>query len=266
VGRGTFDSINTRQKSKEVIMKKVMLCLTIAAAATILIGLSIGVVKAKCIEAQAPDPLDFDDPNDNLYFPMAIGDTYVYEAEDDDELILNKITNTGVIKTILSVDCFVVYDVEEVSPDDGANWYMTEETYDWYAWDNLGNVWYFGEDTTEYLFDDNWNPIGTSKEGSWEAGVDGALPGILMLADPMPGMCYEQEYYEGEAEDMGKVMRLNAKVSIDLDDYEDCLKTKEWTPLEPGEIEHKYYAPGVGLVFIEELKGKTVKVELTSIE
>ncbi|MHC4568764.1 MAG: hypothetical protein ACYTE3_23760, partial [Planctomycetota bacterium] len=89
---------------------------------------------------------------------------------------------------------------------------------------------------------------------------------ILMLADPMPGMCYEQEYYEGEAEDMGKVMRLNAKVSIDLDDYEDCLKTKEWTPLEPGEIEHKYYAPGVGLVFIEELKGKTVKVELTSIE
>jgi hypothetical protein len=83
-----------------------------------------------------------------------------------------------------------------------------------------------------------------------------------MLADPMPGMSYRQEYYEEEAEDMGKVLKLNEKVTIDYGDFEDCLKTKEWTPLAPGEVEHKYYAPGVGLVFIEELKGKTVKVEL----
>ena len=78
-------------------------------------------------------------------------------------------------------------------------------------------------------------------------------------------MCYEQEYYEGEAEDMGKVLRLDVNVSIDLDDYEGCLKTKEWTPLEPGAIEHKYYAPGVGLVYIEELMEKTVEVELVEI-
>ena len=142
---------------------------------------------------------------------------------------------------------------------------MTEETDDWYAWDNDGNVWYFGEDTVEYLYDDNWDPAGTSTEGSWEAGVDGALPGIVMPTDPMTGMCYQQEYYEDEAEDMGKVLRLEMNVSIDYGDYEGCLKTKEWTPLDPGTVEHKYYAPEVGLVYIEELKEKTVEVELINI-
>ena len=197
--------------------------------------------------------------------PKAIGDIYIYGAEDDDELILNEITNTGIIKTILGVDCYVIYDVETVSPDEGANWYKTEETFDWYAWDNEGNVWYFGEDTVEYIWNDDWSSYEISTEGSWEAGVGGALPGIVMPADPVPGMCYQQEYYEGEAEDMGKVLKLNASVSIDYGDYEDCLKTKEWTPLEPGSIEHKYYAPGVGLVYIEELKEKTVEVELIAI-
>jgi len=166
---------------------------------------------------------------------------------------------------ILGVTCVVVYDVEWVSPDDGANWYKTEETYDWYAWDNDGNVWYFGENTVEYLYDENWDPAGTSTEGSWEAGANDALPGIAMLADPVPGMCYQQEYLEDEAEDMGKILRLDVNVSIDLGDYEGCLKTKEWTQLDPGTVEHKYYAPGVGLVYIEELKEKTVEVELVDI-
>jgi len=84
-------------------------------------------------------------------------------------------------------------------------------------------------------------------------------------ADPKPGDSYQQEYYEGEAEDMGKVLRLNARVSVEYGDYDDCIVTKEWTPLDPGVIEHKYYAPGVGLVFIEELKEKTVEVELIDI-
>ncbi|MHC4117599.1 MAG: hypothetical protein ACYSWO_08840 [Planctomycetota bacterium] len=246
-------------------MKKVMLCLTTAAAAMILIGISIGVVKARCIDARLIDPAEFNDPNDNTYLPMAIGVTYVYWAETEDELILNKITNTSETVVILGVTCTVVRDTEWVSPDEGTTWFITEDTNDWYAWDNDGNVWYFGEFTTEFEYDDDWNLTGQNNEGSWTAGVDGALPGILMLADPAPGVCYQQEYFEDEAEDFGKVLRLNAKVSIDLDDYDDCLKTKEWTPLEPGEIEHKYYAPGVGLVFIEELKGKTVEVELISI-
>lgn len=104
-----------------------------------------------------------------------------------------------------------------------------------------------------------------STEGSWEAGVDGAEPGVVMLADPHSGDSYRQEYYEDVAEDMGLVLRLNAAVSPSFDDFTDCLATKEWTPLSPGAIEHKYYAPDVGLVFIEEFGGRTVYVELVDI-
>ncbi len=246
-------------------MKRSKYYLITVVTAVLLFGLSTEIVSAKCLEAQIPNPADFSSPQDNPYFPMAIGTTYVYWAETEDELILNEITITLGIKNILGVNCTIIHDVEWISPDEGINWYKTEETDDWHAWDNLGNFWYFGEWTTEYEFDDDWNPLGSNNDGSWEAGVDGALPGIVLLADPKPGMCYEQEYYEDEAEDMGKVLRLNASVSIDYGDYEDCLKTKEWTPLEPGAIEHKYYAPGVGLVYIEELKEKTVEVELIAI-
>ena len=210
------------------------------------------------------DTGNFDAPQDNLYLPMALGNTYRYEAEAEDELIRNEITNTYDTEVILGVTCTVVYDIEWVWVE-GKGWVVLEETDDWYAWDNDWNVWYFGEDTVEYLYDDDWNPIGKSTEGSWKAGEDGAEPGILMLADPRPGDSYRQEYYEGEAEDMGRVLRLNASVSVPHGDFDDCLKTKEWTSLEPGTIEHKYYAPGVVLVFIEELKGKTVEVELITI-
>lgn len=210
------------------------------------------------------DAGNFGSPQNNTYLPMALGKTYRYEAETEDGLIRNEITNTYDTEVILGVTCTVVYDIEWVWIE-GKGWIVLEETDDWYAWDNDGNVWYFGEDTVEYLYDDEWNPEGTSTEGSWKAGVDDAEPGILMPADPQPGDSYRQEYYEGEAEDMGKVLRLNAAVSVPHGDFDDCLKTKEWTPLEPGEIEHKYYAPGVGLVFIEELKGKTVEVELVTI-
>ncbi|MBL7187628.1 MAG: hypothetical protein ISS70_15000 [Phycisphaerae bacterium] len=246
-------------------MKKEKRYVILAITVVMLIGLSIGVVSAKCLEARAVDPAEFDLPQDNTYFPMAVGTTYVYWAETEDEIIRNEITATSATKSIMGVDCIVVYDVEWVYVEELDKEFMTEETWDWYAWDNEGNVWYFGEWTTEIEYDEDWIETGKNHEGSWEAGVDGALPGIVMLADPKPGVCYEQEYYEGEAEDMGKVLKLNANVSIDYGNYDDCLKTKEWTPLDRGVIEHKYYAPGVGLVFIEELKGKTVKVELIDV-
>ena len=210
------------------------------------------------------DPANFASSQDNLYWPKAVGDTYHYEAEEEDGLIINEITNTGAPKEILGITCMVIHDVEWIDVE-GVGLVVLEDTDDWYAWDNQGNVWYFGEATVEYLYDDDWTLIGTSTEGSWEAGVDGAEPGVVMLADPQPGDSYRQEYYEGEAEDMGKVLKLNASVSVPHGDFDDCLKTKEWTALEPGTIEHKYYAPGVGLVFIEELKGKTVEVELITV-
>ena len=170
-------------------MKRTKYYLISAVAVVLLFGLSIRVTSAKCLDARAPDPSEFDYPGENTYFPQAIGTTYVYWAETENELIWNEITITSGTKLIMGVNCTVVYDVEWVSPDDGFNWYMTEETYDWYAWDNDGNVLYFGEDTVEYIWNDDWNSYETSTEGSWEAGVGGALPGIVMPADPTPGMC-----------------------------------------------------------------------------
>jgi len=248
-----------------MVMKELMCYLALVITAGMMFGSWAEIVEAECLEAQAVDPADFAAPQDNAYFPKAIGTTYLYMAETEDELIRNEITITSDTKEIMGVDCIVVYDVEWVSVDGGIIWFITEQTYDWYAWDNEGNVWYFGEWTTEFEYDENWIPTGQNHDGSWEAGVNDAMPGIVMLANPVTGVCYQQEFYEDEAEDMAKVLRLNATVSVEYGDFDDCLKTKEWTPLDPGVVEHKYYAPGVGLVFIEELKGKTVLVELVDV-
>lgn len=246
-------------------MKKIMYFFTLAFTLMLLVGFSSGIAMAKTVAIPAVNPDDFTDPQDNLYLPMALGSTYVYLAETEDELILNEITDTYETKEILDVLCTVVNDVEWIYNEASDEWFVTEETSDWYAWDNNGNVWYFGEETVEYIYDEDWNLIDTSSEGSWEAGVDGAEAGILMLSDPMPGLSYRQEYYEDEAEDMARVLTLNARADVEYGDFDDCLKTKEWTPLDRGVIEHKYYAPGVGLVFIKELKEKTVFVELIEI-
>jgi hypothetical protein len=204
--------------------------------------------------SQAINPADFQVVINNPWCPLVPGRTFTYEDEDGDEL--NVVEVTYDTEEILGVTCVVVLDTAWV---DGV---LEEMTYDWYAQDKSGNVWYFGEDTKVY--DENGDVIST--EGSWKAGVDGAKPGIVMLADPQPGESYRQEYLEGEAEDMAKVLRLNASASVPYGDFGECLKTKEWTPLDPGAVEHKYYAPGVGLVLVEELKGGMKRVELIDIE
>lgn len=246
-------------------MRKALCYLISVIFLTMSIGFSIGIAYGGIYEIPPLNPADFTSPKDNIYFPRAIGTTYVYKAETEDEIELDKITITKKTKKILGVVCTVVRDVEWVYVEELDKWFKTEDTLDWYAWDNYGNVWYFGEATKAILYDDDWKYIGISTEGSWKAGVDGAKPGIVMLADPQPGISYRQEYYEGVAEDEGKVVRLNASVSTEYGDFEDCLETKEWTSLAPGEVEHKFYAPGVGLVFIDELKEKTVHWELIDI-
>ena len=226
----------------------------------ILLGFSTGAVHARPCELPDFGSASFTQPLviDNPFWPLVPGTTFVYEPVPNEDNVVNTITVTSDTKIITvdskTIECRVVYDVETV---DGV---LDEETYDWYAQDDDGNIWYCGEDTTEYLEDGT-----TSKEGSWEAGVDGALPGYLILAEPRPGVCYQQEYYEDEAEDRAKALRLNAKVSVEYGDFEDCLVTKEWNPLERGHVEHKYYAPGTGLVLIKELKEKTVRVELIDV-
>jgi hypothetical protein len=247
-------------------MKKPTRILSSTVAVIMFLGFSVGAVQAGPCELADFASTSFTDPLtiDNPYWPLVPGTTFVYEPVPNEDDVVNTIIVTHGTKRIdvdgKRIRCRVVYDVEEV---DG---YVTEETWDWYAQDDEGNIWYCGEDTVEYIYDDDWNLIDTSTEGSWEAGVDGALPGYLLLADPSPGVCYQQEYYADEAEDVAKVLRLNANVTLENgDSYEECLETKEWTQLDPGNVEKKYYEKGVGLVLIEELKEKSVRVELMEI-
>lgn len=233
---------------------------------TLALACPLGVLHAYTYQVPDLDPADFDNNAiDNTYVPLVPGTILVYESETEDGLTREIFDVTYDTYEILGVSCTVVHDQSWVYVEDEDEWFLLEDTFDWHAQDNDGNVWYFGEDTIEYLYDDSWNQIDISTEGSWEAGVDGATPGIVMLASPRSGISYRQEYYEEVAEDMAKVLRLNARVSIEYGDFDDCLETKEWTKLEPGNIEHKYYAQGIGLVYVEELKEKTVKVELVDI-
>jgi hypothetical protein len=112
---------------------------------------------------------------------------------------------------------------------------LIEKSYDWFAQDNKGTVWYFGEDTKEY---ENGKVVST--KGSWEAGVDGAKPGVIMHADPKVGQSYYQEYYPGEAMDKARVLSFNASVTVPYGSFDHALETREWTPLQPGFVEKKY--------------------------
>lgn len=198
------------------------------------------------------DPADFAETIDNPYMPLTVGASRVYLSDDGSERV--EVMVTDQTKEILGVTCIEVRDVVYVDEE------LVEDTRDWFAQDREDNVWYFGEDTKEY-------EAGTviSTEGSWEAGVDGAKPGIVMLGDPEVGASYRQEFYEDEAEDMAQVLTLDATVAISGSTYEHCLQTQEWTPLAPGVVEHKFYAPGVGLVVEETVEGGQGRSELAEI-
>jgi hypothetical protein len=190
-------------------------------------------------KAYAPhiNPAEFTTKIDNHYLPLKPGTTFVYQGNKQGST-RDEIAVTSDTKKIMGVECVVVHD---------RGWKagkLIEGTYDWFAQDKEGNVWYFGEDTKEYK-----NGKVTSTKGSWEAGVDGAKPGIIMQADPKVGQTYRQEYYKGEAEDMAKVQTLNDSVKVPYGSFDHVLVTKEWTPLEPSYSEHKYYARGVGQVY-----------------
>jgi hypothetical protein len=204
----------------------------------------------------------------NDYWGLRLGGptSAVYFSESDDgcevgESVVTGPTGTGFFDDPYDINAVVIHDREWVSEECDGTYILVEDTDDWYAQDDSGNVWYMGEDTTAWHEDENC----LSDAGSWTAGEDDAEPGVIMLADPLPGVSYRQEYYEGEAEDWAKVLRSNANVSIEVDDYTNCLQTKEYTPLAPGEVEHKFYCrlsqSGFGLTLVNELKGKTKRVE-----
>jgi hypothetical protein len=194
----------------------------------------------------AVNPKDFVDKIDNPFLPFRPGTTFIYEGLKGTDPQRNEVKVTHETKKILGVDCVVVNDRVTQKGE------LVEATLDWYAQDKKGNVWYFGEDAKEYQ---NGKVIST--EGSWEAGVNGAQPGIVMEADPKAGDKYRQEFAKGVAEDSAKVL------AVIKGRY---LATEESTALAPDDVEHKYYVAGVGFVAGVKITGEFERSELVSIQ
>ena len=211
---------------------------------TLLLGIA-GVTGSAVAEKRAAyhptiDPANFQTTIDNPYLPLVPGTTYKLVEKKGKRTSENEVTVMPDTRTIMGVTCVVVHDVVK---EGGV---LKEDTYDWYAQDKQGNVWYFGEDTKEFL------PHGkVDTEGSWEAGVANNQPGIIMPARPTPGsQPHRQEYGPGHAEDMGQVVAVGESVTVPYGTFTDCVRTKEWSLLEPG-TEKKWYAKGVGVVRTE---------------
>jgi hypothetical protein len=202
------------------------------------------------------DPASFVAEIDNPYWPMSPGSRWVYtETDADGNELQVEVTVTSETKVIAGITATVVHDTVT------ENGSVIEDTFDWYAQDADGNIWYLGEDTKEY---ENGEVVSTA--GSWEHGVDGALAGVAVPADPAIGMAYRQEYYAGEAEDMGKVLALDATADVPFGSFDGCLQTEDTTPLEPDVLEHKYYCRGVGPVLAIDAGGGGGREELTTFE
>jgi hypothetical protein len=200
------------------------------------------------------DPNDFVAKIDNPYWPMAPGSKWVYRETDAEGTTQRvEVTVTDRTKEILGIEATVVHDVVTEGGD------VIEDTEDWYAQDKWGGLWYLGEDTTEYE-----NGRAVSTKGSWEGGVDGAQPGLIVPPDPKVGMFYRQEYYAGQAEDRAKILSLDERAEVPFGSYERLLMTADTTPLEPDVLEHKLYARGVGPVLVISLSGGGGREELVS--
>jgi len=192
---------------------------------------------------------------DNPFLPLTPGTTYVYEGDTEDGFEHIEVAVTTNTKTILGVVCVEVRDQAFLDGE------LVEDTLDWFAQDDDGNVWYFGEDTKEYT-----NGVVSSIAGSWEAGVDGALPGIIMQARPVQGDAYRQEYRPTVAEDVALIKQLGTSAEVPAGRYSDVLVTNDRDLLDLNKDEDKYFAPGVGLVKLGGLvNGHREDVWLVSI-
>jgi hypothetical protein len=193
------------------------------------------------------DPANFVANIDNHWLPYRPGRTARLEgvAEDGKTPQTDIETVTNVKKKIMGVECTVIRDAVYESGK------AVERTDDWYAQDRQGNVWYFGEDSFELQKKGGRFVKGTD---SWEAGVDGAQPGIIMLADPKPGRQYRQEYYIGHAEDQARVIGPGGAVKVPAGSYPQTLVTLEYSNIDK-QYEKKWYAPGVGEIKEAVVKG-----------
>lgn len=208
-------------------------------------------------QAVALNPADFSATIDNPYWPMKPGTRWTYRETDGAgaELTVVVTVTTETKRIANGIRARVVRDTVRQGDE------VIEDTFDWYAQDADGTIWYLGEDTAEFE-----NGAVVSTEGSFEAGVDGALAGIALPGDPQPGQQYRQEYYRGQAEDNGEVLSLTEMVDVPFGHFEDVLLTRDTITIEPDVSEHKFYAPGVGPVLTLGISGGSGREELISVE
>jgi hypothetical protein len=229
---------------------------SIALAAALAAGLVVaGAGAGTSAPPSGVDPSNFTDPKPNPYFPLEPGTVSIYRGTEDNERLLERLTITNDTKVIQGVTTTVVHDII------WANGRLAEKTTDWYAPDNDGDVWYFGEATAVY--DEQGHVITT--EGSWEAGVNGAFAGTIMPADPHPTDAYRQEIYRGHAEDQAWIVQRHARVRVPYGRFDQVVQSFEWTRLEPHVMAAKLYAPGLGIVREFDVVGGTELLELVKV-
>jgi len=208
------------------------------------------------LAAAAPDPADFTAGRvTNPWFPLKPGTRTVFRGTKDGSPTRDVVIVLHRTRTIQGVVCRAVWDRVF---EDGV---LEERTIDWYAQHRNGDVWYFGERTAE--LDENGNVV--SREGSWLAGRDGARAGIFMTADPQVGQTHQQEFYPGHAEDMFRVIDTSGSVTVPLLWSDSAVITREWTPLEPDVVDHKFYVRDIGLVLEKSVRGPREADHLVSI-
>jgi len=202
------------------------------------------------------DPSSFTLEIDNRYWPMSPGTRWIYRGTGEGGEQRDVVTVTRETKRVANGITARV--LRDTATEDGE---VVEDTFDWYAQDADGNVWYLGEDTAEL----DGGKV-TSRAGSWEAGVDGALPGVVVPAEPADGQAYRQEYYAGEAEDNGEVLSVDEQVEVPAGRYAGALLTKDTSAIETDVVEYKLYAPDVGPALALGISGEAGREELLRVE
>jgi hypothetical protein len=235
--------------------KKVLVMVAITIASLVLI-LSTSLALPSHAATFAFSKLNFHHPLkiDNKYFPLKPGTTFNYKGTKEGDPTRDTFEVTSKVKVIAGVTTREIHDKLFTKG------VLTESTQDWFAQDDKGNVWYFGEFTTDFTNKEN------PHEGSWQAGVKGAKAGVIMEAQPVVGDTYNQEVAKGVAEDMATVLSLNEKICVPYGCFTHVLKTKEFTPLEPNVVSNKYYAQNIGDIKEISVQGESEEQHLVQIK
>jgi hypothetical protein len=249
-----LDEMPTKPR-KEGPMRSVatMTALSLTLAALVVLAGGVGLAQHGPYNPQI-DPANFTTKIDNPFYPLKPGRTYTYQGVTDAGQELNTLEVTHSTRVLMGVTCVEVIDTVFT------NGVLEELTRDWFAQDKQGNVWYFGEDVKEYA-----NGVVVSTAGSWLAGVNGGLPGIVMEADPQVGDQYRQEYLKGVAEDSAEVLSLDGSATVPAGTFTGCVVTKDFSQLERKVIENKWFARGIGLVKSMNVEGGADTSELVSV-